>query len=164
MFLILKISQYGTVKRWVQLFPRYPCKNWYKYLFVHFYKTYDHQIWKAVTFTGFDSNEKLKTYIHYQSAYSHQTLPNGNLPRWTPAHKVTWPFDHVVFWGRLTTWNHYISITTMPMATKLGKLVTWHEGLPPIMLLDPLVTWSCEIMWQTKIIISPLPQYLWPQS
>ena len=56
---------------------------------IHFYKTYDHQIWQAGTSTGFDSNktnqagtgdvitsrsrDKLKTYLHYQSAYGHQT-------------------------------------------------------------------------------------------
>ena len=50
-------------------------------------KTYDHQIWQADTSTGFDSNEtnqagaadaiasksrnKLKTYLHYQSAYGY---------------------------------------------------------------------------------------------
>ena len=47
------------------------------------------------------------------------------------------------------------------MATKFGKLVTCHEGLPPIILLHPSVMWSCEITWQTKSI-SPPPQYLWP--
>ena len=45
------------------------------------------------------------------------------------------------------------------MATKLGKLVACYEGLLPIMLLHPLVTWSCEIKCETKIVISPLPQY-----
>ena len=28
--------------------------------------------------------------------------------------------------------NVYISTTTVPMATKLGKVVTYNEGLPPI--------------------------------
>ena len=62
--------------------------------------------WQAGTSTaGFDSNEtnqadasdvitsrprdKLKTYLHYQSAYCHQTWQDGNLPLWAPAHKVT---------------------------------------------------------------------------
>ena len=83
-FLILKISEYGGLRLWVQLFPRYPCKNWYKNWHLHFYKTYDHQIWQADTSRaeGVDSNEtnqagagdvitsrlrdKLKTiYSHY---------------------------------------------------------------------------------------------------
>ena len=91
----------------VQLFPRYPCKNWY----IHFYKTYDHQIWQTGTSIRFDSNQtnlagagdiitlksrdKLKTYLDYQSAYGHQTWQNGNFPRWAPAHKFTWPFGQV---------------------------------------------------------------------
>ena len=56
-FLILKILQYDGWKRWIWLFPRYPCKNRYKNRHLHFYKTYDHQIWEAGTFTGFDSDE-----------------------------------------------------------------------------------------------------------
>ena len=74
---------------------------------LHFYKTYDYQISQEGTCTGFDSNginqagagdfitsrsrDKLKTlYLHYQSAYGHQTWQDGNLPWWVPAHKVTW--------------------------------------------------------------------------
>ena len=74
------------------------CKNWY----IHFYKTYDHQVRQAGTSTEFDSNEtnqagagdvirsrsceKLKTlYLHYQSACSHITGQDGNLPWWAPA-------------------------------------------------------------------------------
>ena len=46
---------------------------------------------------------------------------------------------------------------------------TWQAGnlpwgLLPIMLLHPLVTWCCEIKWETKANISPLPQYLWRQT
>ena len=90
--LILKISQYGGSWRWVQLFPRCPCKNRYKNWYLHFYET------------------------------------------------------------------------LVLMATKLGKLVTCHEELPSIMLLHPLVMWSYEITRQTKTVISPLPQYMWPQN
>ena len=32
----------------------------------------------------------------------------------------------------------------MPMATNLGKMVTYYEGLPPVKLHDPLITWSSE--------------------
>ena len=31
------------------------------------------------------------------------------------------------------------------MATKLGKVVTYHVELPHIKLLDPSVKWSCEV-------------------
>ena len=74
---------------WVQLFLRYPCKNWYKNKYLHFYKTYDHQIWQAGTYTGFDPNEANQAglvdpimsrspnkqkilYLYYHSAYDHQ--------------------------------------------------------------------------------------------
>ena len=38
-----------------------------------------------------------------------------------------------------------MSTSTMPMATKLGRLVINLEVLQPIMLLDPLITFSFEI-------------------
>ena len=50
----------------------------------------------------------------------------------------------------------------MPIGTKRGGIVTYLEGLLPIELPDPLVTWSCKIMRQTNPIISPLLQRLWP--
>ena len=118
-FLIIKISQYGESRWWVQLFPMYPCKNWYKNWYLHFYRTHDHQIWQAGTPTGFASNEtiqagagdvitsrshdKLKTYyLHYHSAFGHITWQDGNLPSWAPAHKVTWPF---ITWSWKITWQ-----------------------------------------------------------
>ena len=127
-FLILKISQYGGLRCWVQLFAWYSCKNWY----IYFHKTYDHQIRPPGTSRGVDSNEtnqacaddvitlrsrnKLKTYLHFQSAIGHQAWQDGNLPWWT---------------------------------------IKSH---------DPLITWFYEITWQTKTIISPLPQNLWPPN
>ena len=64
----------------------------------------------------------------------------------------------------MTNSNHYIFTTTVPMVTKPEKLVTCHEGLLPIMILHPLVTWFCKIMWQTKTIFYLLPQNLCPQN
>ena len=72
-------------------FSRCRCKKWYKNWYLHFYKTYNHQIWQAGTSTEFDSNEinqagagdvissrsrdKLNTlYLLYQSTHDHQTL------------------------------------------------------------------------------------------
>ena len=43
---------------------------------------------------------------------------------------------------------------------KLGRMVAYLDRLHPIKSNDPLITWSCKITWQTKIIISPLPQCL----
>ena len=37
----------------------------------------------------------------------------------------------------------FTSTTTVPMVTKLGKLVTCHEWIP--LFIHSLVTWSCKI-------------------
>ena len=51
------------------------------------------------------------------------------------------------------------------MASKLGRVVTYHEGLPPIKSYDPLNTWFFEITWQTKTIMPLLkPLCLWPTN
>ena len=44
-----------------------------------------------------------------------------------------------------TTKKHYVSITTMPLATKLGMVVIYHKGFPPIKLHVSLISWSREI-------------------
>ena len=46
----------------------------------------------------------------------------------------------------------------MPMVTKLTKVVAYHGGPPLIKLYDPLITWSCEITWETKTIKSSLQE------
>ena len=51
--------------------------------------------------------------------------------------------------------------TAMSMATKLYRVVTYHEGLPSIKSHNPLITWSYEITWEAGSILSPLRQYLW---
>ena len=48
----------------------------------------------------------------------------------------------------------------MPLATRLGRMVPYLKRLPPIKLLNPLVTRSCLITWQTKNIIYLLLQNL----
>ena len=48
----------------------------------------------------------------------------------------------------------------MPIATKLGRVVTFNEELPSIKSENPLIMWSCNFSWQIKYAISPLPQ--WP--
>ena len=47
--------------------------------------------------------------------------------------------------------NHYIS---MPVATKLGRMITYLDRLLAIKSHDLLITWSCEITWQTNHFIS----------
>ena len=118
------------------------------------HETYDHYIWHVCTSREVDSNEtnhtsardintsisphKLKTlYLYFQTAYDHQTWQYGNLPWWALAHKVTWPFDHLVLRDQVTNQNHYIFNKTVSMTTKLDRLITNLEKLLPIMLLDP---------------------------
>ena len=50
------------------------------------------------------------------------------------------------------------------MVTKLGRVVTYHKGLPPIKSNDLLIWWSCKITSQTKNVTSPLPKSLWPPN
>ena len=57
-------------------------------------------------------------------------------------HKVKRTFDHVVLKGPLKNWICYISTTTRPMTTKLGKVVTYYEKLPLIKPYNPLNMWS----------------------
>ena len=66
-------------------------------------------------------------------------------------------------WGHVTKWKLNISPSTRPMITKLCRVVTYDEGNLLIMpTRDSVTTKSCEVMWQTKNKISPLPQCLWP--
>ena len=45
-----------------------------------------------------------------------------------------------------------ISLLPQCYGHQSGMVVTNHEGLPPIMWHDPLITWSCKIKWQSKSI------------
>ena len=99
-------------------------------------------------------------YFHNQSVYGYQTWQNGNLPWWARAYKLTLPFDHVILWDQVINYSYHIFTTTVPMPTKLGKRVTYIDGFLPMKLHDSSITWSCEILWQPKIILSLLPQYL----
>ena len=53
---------------------------------------------------------------------------------------------------------------TVPIATKLCRMVTYLDGPLPLKSIDHLITWSCKVTWQTKIIISLLPQRFWPPN
>ena len=89
-------------------------------------------------------------------------LVGCDMPWRGPTHKVTWPFDHVVLWDDVTNSNHYISTTTMPMTTKLGGMLPYLEWILPNKSYDHIIKWCCcKIIWQTKIIIYPLIQYLY---
>ena len=59
-FLILKVSQYGGSRPWVQRFQGIHVRIDIRINISIFFKTYDHQIWQAGTTRGFDSNESNK--------------------------------------------------------------------------------------------------------
>ena len=81
------------------------------------------------------SPDKLSSlYLHYHSAYEHQAWHGGDLPWEAPIVAVISCFDHVVLLHQLTK------------------------------LMDYLVAWFCDITWQTKTIVSLLPQCLWPSN
>ena len=103
-----------------------------------------------------------KTCLHYHGACGHQTWRDGNLSWWYLTHIITWHFDHLVLEDHVTNENHCITITTVPMATKLGRMVTYLERFQHIKLHNPLTMWPCKITWQTKNIISLLTNCLWP--
>ena len=72
--------------------------------------------------------------------------------------------DHVAFQSHVTYENLYFSTTKVPMVNKLDSMVAHLDGLLPTKFHNTLTTWSCDITWQAKTIISPLSQCLWPQN
>ena len=88
--------------------------------------------------------------LRYHNAYGQQTWQDGGLFWGAPAHKVTWPFDYVILRNHMTNWNRYISTTTTPIATKLGRVVTYVKGILPKKSHCSWVTYFCEITWQFK--------------
>ena len=145
-FLILKTSQYGGRGGEFNFFLGIYARIDIKFdIFISIGPM--SQIWQSGTSTGFDPNDnnqagagdvitsrlrdKLKTYLHYQISYGHQIWQNVNLPS-APSYKITWSFDHVVLRDYVTNWNRYISTTAVPMATKLGTIVTYLNGSMPV--------------------------------
>ena len=65
------------------------------------------------------------------------------------------PLGLLRFWGHVTNKNHYTSTTTVPMATKLIRMVTYLKGLLHKKSNESLFTRSYKITWQTENM-SPL--------
>lgn len=68
-----------------------------------------------------------------------------------------------VRWQTMTNQKRF-TITIMPMPSKCERLVTYLERLLHVKSHDAFCTWSHEITWETKSIMSPLPQCLWLQN
>ena len=80
-----------------------------------------------------------KLYLHFCNTYVHQTWQSGNLPWQDPKFKVKLFFCYGVTWHMKKT---FICTSTIPMATKLGKVVTYVRKTPPTKLCDLLIKWS----------------------
>ena len=67
------------------------------------------------------------------------------------------PYSHMTPWSLGIVKSRdklkHISTITMPLATKLRRMVTYLNGLLPIRSNNCLITWSCKVTLQTKIII-----------
>ena len=112
---------------------------------------------------------------HIQSRMRHPTSPPpeclwpANLVGWWLTVSRSYPFSHLILWLRGLPRSRdklktTISPLTLSMATTLGRIMTYLERLLAIKSHVPLVMWSCKMTWQTKIIISPQPQCLWPRN
>ena len=154
------------------------CSSTTKNIYLHDHKVYEPQIvrveidhvWLPPIKSRFlwsrglaKSCFKLKTYLHYRNAHRHQTWEGSDLPWKTPTHRVTWPFHHVVLQDHATYYKHNF-ITTIPVATKLGRVVTYSKKFPFIKLRDPSVTWSCNVTWRIEYVKSPLTLDQWPPN
>ena len=109
------------------------------------------------------SGDKLKSYLDYHNVYGHQTWEYGNLPC------GLLPIKPMAFWSRglmrsrgklKSLYLHYHSV----YGHQTWKMVIYFDELLLIKSHDPLITWSYKIKWETKIIISSLPQCLWPSN
>ena len=69
--------------------------------------------------------------------------------------------DHMVLQSHVTNGYHYTSTTRVPMAAKLGRMVTYFERLLTIKYFYALITWSCKVMWQKSLYIHNQSPYVY---
>ena len=104
------------------------------------------------------SDKKTQLYIHYQSVNGYQTWQDGNLSWWLALIKSHLP---LIMWSCeiiISLYLHYHNIC--------GHKSRQDGDLPWLSFTskksnDPIITWFCEITWQTKTINYPLTQCLW---
>ena len=88
------------------------------------------------------SRDKCKIlYLHFRNTYGHQTWQSDNLPWGDPNFKIRWPFDYGVTWHMKKT---YICTSTIPMATKFGRVVAYVWKTLTIKFCDLLITWLLD--------------------
>ena len=104
------------------------------------------------------SHDKLKIHFHYLRACGYQTWQGSNLRSWPINSSGT-----LITWSYKITWQtrYYISTVTVPMAAKLGRMLTYLHWRQPIQSHDNLINLSNKTTRHSRTIISPLPQCLW---
>ena len=141
-----------------------------KPLYLHKDSTYGHQTWRYGDLTwGVPSHKVTRFFDDVVLRITWQT----EIIVYPPP-QCLWPPNSTGWWLAIRSFYlqsrialescGFISTTTMLMATKLGGMMTYLQGFLVIKSLDPLITWSCEITEQTKIIASPLRQCLRPPN
>ena len=94
--------------------------------------------------SGFKQLQSLKlSYLHYHNVYGYQTW------QWVLTIRYSHPCEsHITLSSRglMTSRDN----TTVPMATRPGRVVTYNKKLPIIKLHNPSITWFCEVMWQIR--------------
>ena len=90
--------------------------------------------------------------LRYHNVYDQQTWQDSGLPWGTPARRVIWT---LITRSCKITRQTYISSNTVPMGTKLDRVVTYLKRFLTKKSTDSCVAWSCEITWQFNIIFSP---------
>ena len=114
---------------------------------------------KSCDFLIMWSRDKCKNlYLHFCNTYGHQTWQSSRLQWGHPTFKVMWPFDYVVTWQ---IQKLIICTFTIPMAIKIGRVVTWGGRTQSSKARELLITWSHD-KW--KKLISTLTQFLWPPN
>ena len=59
--------------------------------------------------------------------------------------KVIKPCDQVLLQGHVTNYICYISTITKPLATRLGKVITYYEKFLYKKSYNPFNMWSCKV-------------------
>ena len=97
---------------------------------------------------------KLKLlHLQYHSAHGHQTWQDANLPWVASIHKVIWSCCVARSCDKLKpSYLHYHS-TYDHQTLQDGNSPSWAPATWPY---DPMILWSCKVVWQNETITSPL--------
>ena len=98
-------------------------------------------------------------YLRCQTAHSHQTWQDGNLPWSAPTHKVSWLFDCVILRDHATNYKNILT-ATVPLTTKLGRMLKYLEEF---LTMNHLTLWSCGLARShgKQKLLYPPPECLW---